>query len=168
MVFGSRVNALMGTVTTAVVYPILAVGAGIAHMMSVSDQSPSPMLGASGAIMGLAGMYFVFFPVHKVHVAAWWRWGLIGGFSLSLSIFERRGFWVVLFYIAFDVVFTLIGAEDGVAHWAHLGGFIVGAVLALLLMVVRLVNARGGDLISVILGRRAWAILGRPGRESEE
>jgi membrane associated rhomboid family serine protease len=168
MVFGSRVNALIGPLLTAIVYPVLAIGSGLAHMIAYGGQSPSPMLGASGAIMGLAGMYFVFFPVHNVHVAAWFRWGLIRWLKLSMTIFQKRGFWVVLFYIAFDVLFTVIGAEDGVAHWAHLGGFIVGIVLALILLVARLVNARGGDLISVILGRRAWALLGRPGHAAAE
>ncbi len=168
MVFGSRVNALIGPLLTAIVYPILAIGGGLAEMMAYGNQSPVPMLGASGAIMGLAGMYFVFFPAHNVHVAAWWRWWIIRWFELSMSIFQVRGFWVVLFYIAFDVVFTIIGADDGVAHWAHLGGFIVGMVLGLILLVARLVNARGGDLISVILGRRAWALLGRPGQPVEE
>ncbi|HNO77514.1 MAG TPA: rhomboid family intramembrane serine protease [Phycisphaerae bacterium] len=168
MVFGSRVNALIGPLLTVIVYPVLAIGAGLAHAMSCADQMASPMLGASGAIMGLAGMYFVFFPAHNVHVAAWWRWGIIRWFELSMTIFTVRGFWVVLFYIAFDVAFTIIGAEDGVAHWAHLGGFIVGIAVGVILLLARLVNARGGDLISVILGRRAWALLGRPGYAGDD
>lgn len=85
-----------------------------------------------------------------------------------MTIFTVRGFWVVLFYIAFDVAFTIIGAEDGVAHWAHLGGFIVGIAVGVILLLARLVNARGGDLISVILGRRAWALLGRPGYAGDD
>jgi hypothetical protein len=36
--------------------------------------------------------------------------------------------------------------------------------LALLLMVTRVVDARGGDLLSILLGRHAWAIVGRPNR----
>ena len=112
--------------------------------------------------MGLAGMYFVLFPVHKVHMAAWWRWCLAAGFRLSLRIFAVRGFWVVLFYIAFDVVFTTFGLEDDVAHWARLGGFIGGVMLASLLLICRLVNARGADIFSAILGRKAWTLIGRP------
>ena len=125
----------------------------------------TPMVGASGAIMGLAGMYFVLFPVHKVHMAAWARWGLAFGFRLSLKMWAVRGFWVVLFYIAFDVVATAVGTESSTAHWAHLGGFIVGAVIALILLLARLLNARGGDIMSVILGRYAWALIGRPNRD---
>ncbi|HRX85937.1 MAG TPA: rhomboid family intramembrane serine protease [Phycisphaerae bacterium] len=167
-VLGSRVNALIGNLATAILYPLLAIGASIAHMMSVAGEPSVPALGASGAIMGLAGMYFVLFPAHKVHMAAWVRWGLIGGFHLSLRIFAVRGFWVVLFYIGGDALMTYVGAEDGVAHWAHLGGFIVGAAFALILLLGRVVDARGGDLLSVILGRRAWALVGRPGHAAPE
>jgi len=166
MVLGARVNALIGNIWTLALYPVLAVVAGVAHMLSVADAPPVPALGASGAVMGLAGMYLVLFPIHKVHMAIWLRWGLIGGFRLSLKLFAVRGFWVVLFYIAFDVIYTVFGLEDEVAHWAHLGGFIAGAVIALALLFGRLTDARGGDLLSAILGRHAWKLIGRPGRVS--
>jgi membrane associated rhomboid family serine protease len=161
-VFGSRVNALIGNLYTAILYPILAVIAGIAHQISVRSDPPMPMLGASGAIMGLAGMYLVFFPVNKVHMAFWLRLGLLYRFRLFLKLFALRGFWVVLFYIASDVIFTSLQMKDNVAHWAHLGGFIAGVVFALALLFARQVNARGGDMVSVLLGRRAWALVGKP------
>ncbi len=163
-VFGSRVNALIGNILTAAVYPLLGVGAGVAHLMAAANEPLSPMLGASGAIMGLAGMYLVYFPVHKVHMAAWWRWGLIGGFRLKLNIFEVLGVFVVLFYIAFDVFFTALRLDTGTAHWAHLGGFIAGIACAVLLMCARLVHARGGDLLSRLFGRLAWLLIGKPNR----
>lgn len=163
-VLGSRVNALIGNLLTALVYPLLAIGASIIYVVAMAGQPLIPALGASGAIMGLAGMYFVLFPAHKVHIAAWWRWGYIRAFTLSLKIFAVRGFWVVLFYIGLDVLWTYVGLEDGVAHWAHIGGFLVGVAFALILLLTRLVDGRGGDLLSVLLGRRAWALLGRPGQ----
>jgi len=166
LVFGSRVNALLGNVVTVLLYPILAIGSSLISMAAESGGPPTPSLGASGAIMGLAGMYLILFPVHNVHMAAWARWGLLRGFHLSLKMWAVRGFWVVLFYIAFDVVFTVFGIEDGTAHWAHLGGFIVGVGLALVLLCTRLINARGGDVLSVMLGRHAWPLVGRPNRET--
>jgi len=164
MVLGSRVNALIGNLLTVLLYPLLAACAAWAHFVSVQNGPPIPMLGASGAVMGLAGMYFILMPSAHVHMAAWFRWGLIGGFQLNLKLWPVRGIWVVLFYIAFDVVYTALGAEDGVAHWAHLGGFLCGAVFALILLFSRLVNARGGDLFSWILGPYAWGLIGRPNR----
>lgn len=120
------------------------------------------MLGASGAIMGLAGVYLILMPTPHVHMAAWWRWGLMGGFQLNMNIFPVRGFWVVLFYIAFDVFYTAFRIEDNTAHWAHLGGFIAGAAVATALLIARLADARGGDLFTAVLGRFAWGLIGRP------
>jgi len=165
VVLGSRINALLGHVVTLLLYPVLAVAAALAHMASMTAEPPMPALGASGAIMGLAGLYFVFFPVHKVHVAAWMRLGLLFRFRLHLAIWAVRGFWVVLFYIAFDVIYTVAGIETGTAHWAHLGGFIAGAAIGLVLLLTRTVNCQGGDIISAILGRYAWALVGRPRSE---
>ncbi len=158
LIFGSRVAALIGNIATVVLYPILAVLAALAHMVSAASGEPEPMIGASGAIMGLAGMYFVLFPVNRMHMAAWFRWW----FFFRLGMWAMRGFWAVLIYIAFDILYVAIGAETGVAHWAHLGGFIAGGVLALILLLCRLLNAGRGDLISVVLGRHAWKLIGRP------
>lgn len=162
MVLGARVNSLIGNLWTLALYPVLAIFAGIAHLVAVAQGPPSAMLGASGAVMGLAGMYLVLFPVHQVHMAAWLRWGILLPLRFSLKMFSVRGFWVVLFYIAFDVAYTILRIEDGVAHWAHLGGFAAGAVIAMLLLVCRLIDARGGDLFSALLGRHAWKLIGRP------
>lgn len=166
LVFGSRVNALIGAAQTAALYPLLAVAAALAYMWAEASGSPMPMLGASGAIMGLAGMYFVLFPVHRVHMVIWLRLGLFTAFRLLMKIFAVRGFWVVLFYLTFDVIATILGSRDGVAHWAHLGGFITGAAVALILLLARQIDARGSDLLSVTLGRHAWALLGRPTRRT--
>lgn len=159
VVLGSRVNALIGNLLTILLYPALAVISGLAQLVTHTE-FPMALLGASGAIMGLAGMYLVLFPVHKVHMGAWFRFLLYFRFAL----FPIRGFWVVLFYIGFDVLYTALGVDSGVAHWAHLGGFIAGVVFALLLLVTRLVNARGGDILSITLGRHAWPLVGPPNR----
>lgn len=162
MVLGGRVNALIGNVYSSILYPIFAIIASVAHMLSMSHGVIGAAVGASGAIMGMAGMYLVLFPVNKIHMAAWIRWGLMSGFRVSMGTFALRGFWVVLFYIALDILHTVLQSKDGVAHWAHLGGFIAGVVFAIILLTTRLLNARGGDIFSVILGKRAWAIVGKP------
>jgi membrane associated rhomboid family serine protease len=129
------------------------------HHIMASSEPLAPYLGASGAIMGLAGMYVVLFPAQKVHMIAWFRILVIRGWK----IFRMRGIWMLLLWVAWqDGVPTLLKSSDHVAHWSHLGGFVAGALLAILLLLTRLVTARGTDLISVIFGRHAWSLVGKP------
>jgi membrane associated rhomboid family serine protease len=163
LVFGMRVNELIGNLKMSIVYPLLAIAGGAAHFISTRQEDFHPCLGASGAIMGLAGMYFVLFPVHKVHMAIWFRGGMLTGWRCFYKVFTMGGFWLLLLWIGFnDVLPTLLGASDGVSHWAHLGGFLVGMGIALTLLLTRMTNARGGDLLSVTLGKHAWALVGKP------
>jgi membrane associated rhomboid family serine protease len=161
LVFGTRVNSLIGNIATVVAYPLLAASAAGIHLATLSDDN-TPMLGASGAIMGLAGMYLILFPVHRVYCAMWIRIR----FSLFAKVFTLRGFWVLLIYFAYDVAMQLIDRDGGggVAHWAHMGGFLTGVVLALGILLSRQFNCRGADLLSVALGRHAWPLLGKPSR----
>lgn len=161
-VLGSRINMLIGNVLTLLAYPLLAFASGLISHFAEADLPLRPSLGASGVIMGFAGMYFLLLPATKVHVAIWLRWGLLRGFHLSFNIFPVAGFWVVAFYIGIDVLLIYLRADDGVGHWAHFGGFLSGIGLGLILLLGRSVNARGGDLLSVILGKHAWTILGKP------
>jgi rhomboid family protein len=176
IVFGGRVNALIGHVATLIVYPILAVGAAFVHLWSENFTGSGPMLGASGAIMGLAGMYLILFPVHRVYCAIWihlytrfFRTILFG-----LKILKLRGFWVLLIYFAYDILMQVLetkvfnkGGAGGVAHWAHIGGFILGMMMALGILFSRMFNCRGGDLLSVVLGKGAWPLIGKPSRWRE-
>jgi membrane associated rhomboid family serine protease len=158
LIFGTRVNALVGNLKMLVLYPALAALASLAQLQLAHDRAPA--LGASGVIMGLAGMYLIFFPVHRVFMAFWlkitWR------MPTFIKIWAMRGFWVLAFYLAFDVGATLLGSADGVAHWAHMGGFVAGVGLAVAMLVARLQDASHADLISVLLGRYAWPLIGKP------
>jgi membrane associated rhomboid family serine protease len=168
IVFGLRVNEVIGDLKMAVIYPILAVLAGAAYAFSMRNQPTSPMLGASGAIMGLAGMYFIFFPVQRVHLAVWLRIWIFLMWPLTIffgyKIFRVRGFWLLLIWVLWNDVLPTVRASSGdhVAHWAHLGGFMSGMVIALGLLLTRQVHAHGGDILSVVFGPRAWALIGRP------
>jgi membrane associated rhomboid family serine protease len=161
-VLGTGVNSILGNIKTAIIYPLLAVSSHIFAAVATSGDDLHANLGASGAIMGLAGMYLVLFPVHKVHMAFWLRLWLGFRTKCFWKVWALRGFWVVLFFISFDVVATIMRSRDGVGHWAHLGGFISGVVVGLALLLSRQVNAGGGDILSAILGKRAWALLGKP------
>lgn len=161
IVLGSRVNSAIGNIWMVVLYPILAVVAAVSHMLSMGLQPPTPMLGASGAVMGLAGAYLMLFPVHKIYMVIWMRWGPLAGFHFSFKCFAVRGFWVVLFYIMFDFLAVGLMLDDGTAHWAHIGGLMWGLLLAFVLLAARLTWS-GGDIVSIILGKHAWKFIGTP------
>jgi membrane associated rhomboid family serine protease len=161
LVFGSRVNAAIGNILTAILYPILAIAAALTQLATMGAGPPSAMLGASGAVMGLAGAYLLLYPVHKIYMVIWMRWGLLMGFRLSYKYFALRGFWVVLFYIMFDVIAVSLMMATGTAHWAHIGGLIWGIVFAFVLLAGRIAYSRS-DVLSLVLGRHAWPIIGNP------
>lgn len=163
LVFGMRVNELIGQWRFAVSYVLLAIGAGLSHHIMEAKEFPMPMVGASGAIMGLAGMYFVLFPLQKVFMAIWIRLGLFTGFKRYSKVFKMPGVWLLVLWIlwndilpiAFWKALGLSGSTGGVAHWAHVGGFVTGVVLAIIWLLTRQVHAHGADLISRMLGPSA-------------
>jgi membrane associated rhomboid family serine protease len=164
LVFGTRVNSLLGNVVTVILYPILAIGAATVYLIATGENATGPMLGASGAIMGLAGAYLILFPVHRVVCAMWIRLGLFFRAAFACKIFSIRGFWFLLMYFAFDVVESAItpAGGGGVAHWAHIGGFVIGALVGLGVVFSRQFDTNGGDLLSVTLGKHAWPLIGKP------
>jgi len=157
LILGNKVNSLVGSIVCASSYFLLAIVAGLAEFTSAWSSEVTPMLGASGAVMGMAGMYIVLFPTQRVYMTAWIR-----PLILLNKTFAVRGYVVVLFYIAFDVIYVVMSWEDNVAHWAHLGGFIGGVLLGLGLILGRQINAHGSDILSVIWGPLAWKWIGTP------
>jgi len=74
---------------------------------------------------------------------------------------------VLLAFIAFDIWGVMSGSRDGTAHWAHVGGFAGGILIAVAMLLTRQIDARGGDAISLLFGSRAWKLLGTPaGRDA--
>lgn len=81
-----------------------------------------PVIGASGSIAGVTGAFLVLFPQSRIDII--WFIGLIGRFSIP-------AWWFIGFAVARDFLFQAVGS-DGVAHWAHIGGYVFGASVALI------------------------------------
>jgi membrane associated rhomboid family serine protease len=109
-------------------------------------------------------MYFVLFPVQRVRMLAFCNLWFLTAFCCLTKGFWVRGFWLLLMWFCWnDVVPVVLHWEDHVSHWAHLGGFITGVAVALVLLFTRQVHARS-DLLSVALGKKAWFFVGKPSR----
>lgn len=119
-IFGNNVEDSMGRGRFVAFY--LLSGLGAAALQVVTEPgSLIPMVGASGAISGVMGAYIILYPRVRVFTLV-----PIGFFLTTIALPA----WVMLgYWIAIQVLGGFGGAEGGVAFWAHVGGFIVGASL---------------------------------------
>ncbi|MCW5720895.1 MAG: rhomboid family intramembrane serine protease [Devosia sp.] len=122
-VFGDNIEDALGHLRFFLFYLACALLAALAHLLfNLNDNMP--LIGASGAVAGVMGAYIVLFPHARVFVLAKIVWLI----PLPVPAFWMLGLWVLtqLFYV-------VIGSEEPVAWWAHIGGFVAGVVLAPLL-----------------------------------
>jgi membrane associated rhomboid family serine protease len=121
-IFGNNVEDAMGHVRFLFFYLLCGVIAGLIHAFD-DPTSTLPVVGASGAISGLLGAYFVLFPKARVLVLI-----PLGFFWTTVRVpaIAAIGVW-----IAFQVISGLLAdtATSGVAWWAHIGGFVAGMLL---------------------------------------
>ena len=121
--FGNAVCSKIGNLYYLPVYIGLGLAAAISHVLFFDV----PALGASGAINGIVGMYLVFFPENSINCFFCWI------FMPQRPVwFSVRSFWMILLWFAFDILGALQGR--GVAYFAHIGGFLAGAGLAILML----------------------------------
>jgi membrane associated rhomboid family serine protease len=117
-VFGNNIEDKMGVVPYAAFYLLAGVVATVAHI-AVQPDSTVPLIGASGAIAGVMGAYLVVFPRVRIRTA-----------FIVFLIFIRDvpAMWLLL---AWFVLQFFTGSDSGVAWVAHVGGFVFGALVAL-------------------------------------
>jgi len=122
-IYGDNVERRLGPALYLLAYLATGVVATLAHAI-VFSSSQMPLVGASGAISGILGFYFVFFPKNTVRMLAF-----LPPFLLQVFVIPAR---IVLgFYLLIDNLLPfLLSGEGGVAHGAHIGGFVAGAAAA--------------------------------------
>ena len=110
-----------------VLYPIFYLLAGAAAIQFYAWTNPGGItacLGASGAVSALMGACLVRFPKMKIDVA--WL------FFVRIGTFKAPAYWLLPLWVLGEIFSgTLYGNVGGVAHWAHVGGFLFGAVAAI-------------------------------------
>jgi membrane associated rhomboid family serine protease len=116
-VFGDNVEDAMGHLAYAVFYLVCGVGAGLAFAIA-APLTEVPLVGASGSVAGVVAAYLMLHPRVRIWVLVFAR------------IPARLGaLWVIGAWFAFQVANVLFNPDGPVAWWAHVGGFVVGALL---------------------------------------
>jgi len=125
-IFGDNVEHRLGSLRFLFAYLGTGVAATLFFALFVPD-SQVPLIGASGAISGVLGCYFIWFPRNQVKV-------FIFLFPLLMTTVLVPARLVLGFYLVIDnlLPFLTNGSDGGgVAHGAHIGGFLGGVGLAL-------------------------------------
>jgi rhomboid family protein len=126
-VFGDNVEDRLGHLRFVIFY-LLCGAASMLIQGLVIPGSRIPAIGASGAIAGVLGAYLILYPSARVRT-------LVIIFIVDLPAVVFLGVWFLtqLMNGSASLSPTAAEAAAGVAWWAHIGGFVVGMVLCLLL-----------------------------------
>ena len=122
-IYGDNVEHRLGPVPFVFWYLLTGVAATLFHA-AVFLSSDVPLVGASGAISGVLGFYFIWFPRNTVRVLAFLP-------PFLMQVFQIPARFVLGVYLFLDnVVPFFLAGEGGVAHGAHIGGFLAGGAVA--------------------------------------
>jgi len=129
-IFGDNVEDRLGHFRYLGFYVFCGVVAAVAHFWS-DPASAVPTIGASGAIAGIMGAYFVLYPRSRVLTLIFLVF-YIDIIEVPAVVF--LGFWFLMQLVSgVGALATTTEAAGGIAFWAHVAGFAVGAALVKLL-----------------------------------
>jgi rhomboid family protein len=123
-IFGDNIEDYLGHFNYLVFYLLSGLGAAVAQFV-VESQSRAPTVGASGAIAGVLGAYFLLYP--RARVLIWFP----PIFLFYLPAWVTLGYWFAVQFLSGAASSVAYSGPDsgGIAFWAHVGGFAVGIVL---------------------------------------
>ena len=116
-VFGDNVEDSMGHWRFILFFCASGIFASFTHALFLSD-SASPLIGASGGVSGILAAYLMLHPRVKVLVL------VLKGLPLRLP-----AYWIIGFWIGLQVFNVVTGVGGNTAWWAHIGGFVAGAIM---------------------------------------
>lgn len=127
-IFGDNIEDLFGRPKFIFIYFASGIFASLAHMF-FNAGSEVVTIGASGAIAGVLGAYIVKYPRAKVVTLLF----IFLFFNIiKVPSFIFLGLWIGLQLLNASVT-AIAGVQVSVAYWAHIGGFVLGALLALII-----------------------------------
>jgi len=124
-IFGDNVEDRMGHLRYLIFYLLSGIGAALLHIY-LNPTSTVPTIGASGAISGVMGAYFLLFP-HARIITLIPIFFFIDIIELPAILFI--GYWIALQFFGGAIALSAAHQAGGVAWWAHVGGFFTGMVL---------------------------------------
>jgi len=134
-VFGDDCESVFGRKTFLTFYLICGMFAGLFHSLFsvyIYGGGDIPSLGASGAIFGVIAAYAFLFPKRPLRL--WFYYGVIRVKALTFA----------LFYALIETLYAIfLGPYGGVAHTAHVGGFIAGVAMT---FVLKFIILRGKEI----------------------
>ena len=131
-IFGNNVEDRLGSIPFLLFYLVGGIAAALTQVV-IDPRSSVPLVGASGAIAAALGAYIVLFPGARILALVF-----LGFFYQLLEVpaIVVLGFWFVLQLVSGFMAFDAETAQGGVAFFAHIGGFVFGLAVGLLLRVV--------------------------------
>jgi len=122
-IFGDNIEDYLGHFKYLVFYFLAGLFA-MSTQVAIYPHSNIPTVGASGAIAGVLGAYFILYP--RARVLTWFF-----VFVFYLPAWIMLGYWFVLQFLSGAVTLSVAPGRDvgGVAVWAHVGGFVAGLVM---------------------------------------
>jgi membrane associated rhomboid family serine protease len=115
--FGADIERVLGTQRYLNYYLVSVIGAAVMQLLvtSVIAAPPLPTVGASGGVFGLLLAFGMFFPQRRI--------------MLLIPPIPMRAWVFVTLYGLVELAMGVLGTEQGVAHFAHLGGMLAGFLL---------------------------------------
>jgi membrane associated rhomboid family serine protease len=119
-VFGDDIEEALGSWRFLLFYFACGLAAALAFVLS-DPNSHANLIGASGAVAGVISAYLLYQPCAKVYCL------------LDIIPLRLRAYWIIGFWVLWQIIQVANSESDGVAYWAHIGGLIAGAVLFIVL-----------------------------------
>jgi membrane associated rhomboid family serine protease len=120
-IFGDNIEDRLGHLRYIFFYMVCGVGASVTWIFTALD-SPYPAVGASGAISGVLGAYFVLYPNARIRA--------LMGFGYFIRVIRVPAWIMIGSWFLYQLMLGFLPYNTGVAYWAHIGGFVLGLIFS--------------------------------------